>query len=578
MNPAAARVASHFGVDLTDEELEQSGISKLMSEQEVGDHFADAQVIDASGGPRVNAREAQAIAARQAGFVDPGTAQQLRDMSLVGPETAAALVGNRGIGGQSTGATQTRKPKPSTGGAMGVLRKMGSDAEDVHIAGAERIKEVEELQTQAARSQAAVDIAKMDAQRQVAGRMLDLKADHAKQMAGMEQAREQALQEYRAADAYTSDLAQTTLTPEEYAEARAVIDDPTASDEAKAQKRKKIEDSRGLDKDRVWGGNSFGKVMAHIALAIFGGKLPGLSQVINGIINRDIAEQRAQMEANIRNDKETENFFSTSLKHFGDLEAAKHKSFIAKADVVAQEAEKMLLEVQDPQVRAGLEQQIADIKRQSMEARSKLDERMLELSQRRGLQEVAVRQQIGAQRHQAAMQAQRMQAEAMSALEKGKRLPFGLSGEPVSTKALNDTVGAMSAASGILSTLSRLDQHVEEEGFTQYFTEADAIGGSMSTQLQMEMKDLLELGVLTGPDMEILENIIPSDPGQMRQGRVKAKLKQARTYILDKLKAKVASSGLSLDTEQFAAQHATPGQRAKKETLRDAAALGAVAY
>ncbi|MEM6533890.1 MAG: hypothetical protein AAF654_14815 [Myxococcota bacterium] len=194
--------------------------------------------------------------------------------------------------------------------------------------------------------------------------------------------------------------------------------------------------------------------------------------------------------------------------------------------------DRITAEFQGPEQAAALVEKRAQLEAQNAEAA----QRMAQTKFSAGMQTLGAEQQN---------RALAIQSAAARAKSQQQRLP-GLVGTPVSKKARDEAVEMAGTLESALNTLDALDAHVAETGFNVYLTDDDAKGKALSTELALTWKNLAELGVLAGPDMELIDRQIPSDPGAWNQGVVKQKLRQARATLGRKGTAYLGVRGLAM--------------------------------
>lgn len=303
---------------------------------------------------------------------------------------------------------------------------------------------------------------------------------------------------------------------------------------------------RGEDGEIDWGtkvGASIAMALSAVGSALAGG--PNIAkEIIDGAIQRDMRAQAANLENQRAALDEKKSALGRYMDQFSDersaFAAARGTLIQGYADQISmakegiQDAEQLRqLDLLEQQYRTeaqtlitGAAQRQAELDMQSAETEAGL---------------IGQEETIRNQRTQRAATRQSMRAKGQPG---ASRLPTGYEGNPPTEKALNDVVSMAGTIEEALVAVKDLQSHVDEKGHTLPFTDADAAGKSKATNLQMIAKDMFELGVLTGPDMELIENVVPSDPGAFRQGRVRAQLQEAEGLIKRKADAFMRARGV----------------------------------
>lgn len=127
---------------------------------------------------------------------------------------------------------------------------------------------------------------------------------------------------------------------------------------------------------------------------------------------------------------------------------------------------------------------------------------------------------------------------------------------------------ATASAEQLQSKLKRLKEIVSEKGSYEYGGEAGAEMDTLATEIQLLSKneDMYQLGVLTGPDMKLLEKITASPTSlnsfftrdSTRQKQIDTQMKS----IADKLSASTKASGYAPDSQASAQQQQASGDDA----------------
>ncbi len=115
---------------------------------------------------------------------------------------------------------------------------------------------------------------------------------------------------------------------------------------------------------------------------------------------------------------------------------------------------------------------------------------------------------------------------------------------------------ATASAKNLTNMVSQLDSLVDEVGSFEYGGTKGQEMKSVTKQIQLLLKnqDMFNLGVLTGPDMGILESIV-ADPDSFQSLMTRDSTRKAQiSALLKSIKAKTASTAASLGYKEAAAQ------------------------
>jgi hypothetical protein len=320
------------------------------------------------------------------------------------------------------------------------------------------------------------------------------------------------------------------ITPELRRHHQSIVSSPYTSPEQKVKSAKVLENAQKIDPDRIFGGNTAAKVMSVIAMFLGGMSKTGRNTpmaVIGGLIQNDIAAQKASFEKNASAYETEKSIYAEMMRRFGDIRQATQAATVAELQAVSDKYDMFMADIKGAEAQQRGMASKADIDMKLAEERSKLHQMVADTeiksilaSKRTGLGPTG--------------------------------LPVGLIGQPITKQAMNKAAGAYGSALSSGAILNNLLEHRREHWWTLPFTEATETGKSLATQFHLEMKNLAELGVLAGPDMEILTNLVPADPGQI--GHVEAKLLEAQRYVDKKLRGFLKGRGMDVDQDAYRQQ------------------------
>ncbi|SME89474.1 hypothetical protein [Desulfovibrio gilichinskyi] len=147
----------------------------------------------------------------------------------------------------------------------------------------------------------------------------------------------------------------------------------------------------------------------------------------------------------------------------------------------------------------------------------------------------------------------------------------GPGGVNLSATEVRDNRKALNAAEGVSKSLDRLESLVDKYGWepsTGFNTDTVATLDSAHRSVQMEMKELLNLGVLNGPDLDLMDQMlisptdVPTNPLKWadRKKAIKSSYAEVRKFLERKKKQHLANLGVT-DSQ------ATPATSSKADPL-----------
>ena len=228
-------------------------------------------------------------------------------------------------GGEVPAPTPAGLPQafmPGTGGAiapirrsekqgMEFLKKAAQEAQEVGDEVAKADMKAAQIASQLEMNKANLAEQKFQHQQELVGQMEDFEGRKQELIAQAQTNLEDARANFR----------HFGITPEERRHHQSIIDSPFTDDEQKARSQEALQKSQSLDPNKALGGGA-GQVMALIATAIFGGKLPGLGQVVNMLMQRDMQAQKAKGQAARIAYKQERDNYQDLLNKLGSDEAA----------------------------------------------------------------------------------------------------------------------------------------------------------------------------------------------------------------------------------------------------------------
>ena len=196
-------------------------------------------------------------------------------------------------------------------------------------------------------------------------------------------------------------------------------------------------------------------------------------------------------------------------------------------------AQTQLGKVKDAALKAKKERQLADIANQAM-----IEEQKLKQMHYGNLRESYKQQDT------LRLESRRLDIMENKAQSKGKATSIpGF--DQVAAVTEQDAKKIKEESATVKDAVLKIDdllKHVNKEGTTWWFEDASKIGQSKHSDLLLSLKEIAKLGVLTGPDMGLMENVMGDDPGAIRTDAYVSRLRDLKDRIV---------SGLQVRAQQY---------------------------
>lgn len=160
-----------------------------------------------------------------------------------------------------------------------------------------------------------------------------------------------------------------------------------------------------------------------------------------------------------------------------------------------------------------------------------------------------------------------MDADAARAKMASEKDAFGVSGwegTAKSPKTQQEAEKMEGTYRTVMPLLDRVEKHYMDNGGSLY-GEAKAKGKSLNSQAIGEFKNLLELGVLAGPDLEIVQGLMPDPNKFYTDGAFKSALQETRRYVDSKVNAYMTARGYTQRSNSSQAGAPVPGEQVVEE-------------
>lgn len=285
-------------------------------------------------------------------------------------------------------------------------------------------------------------------------------------------------------------------------------------DELKQIQAEKQPDVWGKDETRV--SAMVGAILGGIGAGMTGGQNQFFAQLDNAI-QQKISDQKRRADLVGNRAQGVLNQYQLLRQKYGDdqlAEAGLYKNYLDSLGVMVDRIANKFASPKAQAAANGLKAQLA-------QEHAKLDEGIRSRFTQTAAQGLAMSQEQ-------AMRRRELEAKLAAPSGSGRVIP-GLIGEATSDKALTEAQTIETAYRSLMPMLDEMETQAKK-GRTLPGTEEDRRGKALATALSLEMKNAAELGALTGPDLELLEKMLPSDPGRWA-GNVQPQIEAARRYI-----------------------------------------------
>lgn len=347
------------------------------------------------------------------------------------------------------------------------------------------------------------------------------------------QRQEQVGRDFETLNASRENLRYFNMDPTARDKAQAVLKDPTATDEERAQASDTLDKGSKIDPGRLLG-NTRNKVFAAIAtgLGAYGAALTGsantAAEMVQQAIDNDINAQRAAQEARREELGAANDLIAQNRQRFEDERQAMLATKI-------QMLELSQLEVERAQARYGGEESAINLEKMHQD----LGQAVIETEAK--FNEASVNNAIRGRSAEADIAARRAQLAAMQAKNERSGIPAipGMrpTGEKLPTKQdIKDVTTGREATVKALQELDKMEAHINKYGREMSsMTDASKEGKRMARSFQLMLKSPLffQLGVLAGPDVELLDETFPNDINKLRQDDVRNAIHFWRDKITD---------------------------------------------
>lgn len=176
-------------------------------------------------------------------------------------------------------------------------------------------------------------------------------------------------------------------------------------------------------------------------------------------------------------------------------------------------------------------------------------------------------------RQQLGLEKEKIDVSKNESLEKLKKermeleIPgFVLTGQKTpSRKNIEDVTSASESANNILGNLDSLEAKIIEHGTELLPTEAKAEMSALSTDAKLQAKELNKLGVLSGPDLRLMEKLIP-DPTTIQSGAIPnesmiAQIKMTKELMARRVREAARVRGYRLEETNQVYSHLPENER-----------------
>jgi hypothetical protein len=334
----------------------------------------------------------------------------------------------------------------------------------------------------------------------------------------------------------------------------------TVQQQAAAQAE--LEKAQNIDPDQFLGsaGRKIGAAIA-MALGAYGSALSGgpnsAMEIIQQSIRDNIDAQKANRASRERSAERARERVGETQEQFQTEEERANRAYGVGIEMAKVKLARISAGLQGTEAGLRAEELASGLEQESAVAANTVEQ------QRRAAHLDALQAQAGVATNAAQLREGRRARAEEARGGPGLQVP-GLQGVGISKEAMNESAQMLGDGQAMLRQLAELRDFVGGEdgvGHEMFPTASAARAQAMSSNLMLDYgKNLLKLGVLSAPDMEILTQIIPEDPTQFRQEVVSEKLKNAETYVRTKMATYLQSRGYSLPEDREASTERRPGR------------------
>lgn len=382
------------------------------------------------------------------------------------------------VGGEALTPAPADLTNVSSGGSLAPIRRSKKEgaalvadiAKDVQKAGDELAKadmKAAQIASQMEQNKAALAEQQLVAQQSLIGQQEDFESKKIKlldeSMANLEDAR--------------ANFRHFGVTPEERRHHQSVIDSPFTTDEEKQRSSESLRKAQSIDHDKVLGGGA-GQFMAFLATAILGGKLPGVGQVVNMLMQRDLASQKAKGAAARISYQQERDRHADLVKRLGSEEAA----LLATRDMKLEAAQALHAKNHSSLT---ADQHIANSEKFGAQ-----------LEQERAANQAKLEQSLHSLAHQGALQESRIKAEVQQRREsmalRGQKAPLAVEGleqtgkTTVTSEGFKKVQEAKAAGDKVMEAIDKAIALREKAGgaiFGEHRRALDRLGEEITTGL-----------------------------------------------------------------------------------------------
>lgn len=340
-------------------------------------------------------------------------------------------------------------------------------------------------------------------------------------------------------------------SPEERKELLRMAQDENIDPGTRKKAQKELQQRTGVDQGNALRGKNGIIAALSLVLGAVGAAVQGKSDnpaigILMNSIDRDIQLQRDQLSANRGRSERATNVYNIAMRKFGDevlsAELARDKLLSAVEGKITAQTQRL----RGAEARNKAAQTVAMIQQERLKSQDIISQRMNLLSEQRAvsdMQMIGMGQQMIASRMAAAGDGAGS-GLANDLAARGIVLKEGVQMDAGEKKNMLETVKTARSFNSGLDALIDLTEKEGQSFSPGWTTEYEAKSRGMAKDLQLKLKDIAKLGVLAGPDMELLESLVPSDPTAFNQTKVMAKLKTLRDRFRSQLSSDLKTAGV----------------------------------
>lgn len=305
--------------------------------------------------------------------------------------------------------------------------------------------------------------------------------------------------------------------------------------------------SQKIDPDRYWDNKStaskifasIGMILGGGAAAILGKDKSSAEEMIDRAIENDIEKQRQAIASKKKGVGAQQNILSLMKEKFKDEDQAAAAAKASMYETTQNKLKESAARFQAPQIQAKAQKLLAELEVKKQAALGQF-------------QQAAAKQARSASTQQALRSGQDVDPGLLSEKERKRLVPgFGLAKDEKSAQQAN---AVLESKDQVLDAVNKIKELHSTFG-TREVANRGAIAEEESTRrsIQLQLKELFNLGVLNGPDLELLNQFTGDDFFALTTSDAakEAKLRGIETFVKNRTDAALRRANLQKNIRSF---------------------------